>query len=76
MLYKKGAVYFLLIERDIKRMKVSKGLLKLIWFLICVIIFYIFMFKDIFIFGSIILVIGLIGYSVIEFYFKKRKRNG
>lgn len=54
-------------------MKVSKGLLKLIWFLICVIIFYIFMFKDIFIFGSIILVIGLIGYSVIEFYFKKER---
>ncbi|MBF2781497.1 MULTISPECIES: hypothetical protein [Staphylococcus] len=58
-------------------MKNIKPLIKLIWFLVCAIGFIVFMYKDMFISGAIVLAIGFIGYCVIDFYFKKRKeRNG
>jgi membrane protein YdbS with pleckstrin-like domain len=58
-------------------MKNVKPLTKLIWFLVCAIAFIVFMYKDMFISGAIVLVVAFIGYCVIDIYFKKRKgRNG
>lgn len=54
-------------------MNKNKAVVRFIWFIISVVLFFTFMIKDMFLYGAIMLVIGIIGYSVIDLYFKKKK---
>lgn len=54
-------------------MHFNKAFIRFIWFIFSVILFCTFMFKDMFVCGAIMLIVGIVGYSVIDLYFKKKK---
>ena len=41
-------------------MKMNKAVVRFVWFIISVILFCTFMFKDMFLYGAIMLIIGII----------------